>query len=102
ASQLVRRNVIVPPHHEIAKIFSRDKLLRPETGVGEGNALAIGHPKAPRKFAIYDFRFTIGSARPGIDGFIVVIRGMGGPDSGLDILPGTSAGIDQTGRLQYV
>ncbi len=45
--QLIRRNVIAPPNHEIAEIAASEVKLLAEVKVGETDFLTIGHPKPP-------------------------------------------------------
>ena len=47
ARKLIRRHVVVPPHNEIAKIFSSDKLLPAAISVRERNGFAVRHTKTP-------------------------------------------------------
>ena len=47
AGELIRRNIIVPPHHKIAKVLSGHEFLFAVISIGEGNGLAVRNAKTP-------------------------------------------------------
>ncbi len=119
-SHLICRNIISPPHDEIAKIFSRDHQLLPEMQIAKTNLLPVGHAKPPvhsGRFGVLHCtcrdgrlvrpaRAKLGgprhepmrSASPGIDRFIIGIVWCARRLS--DILPRTRARINHPAVAQ--
>lgn len=99
--ELIGGNPIVPPHDEIAEIFSRYKLLWAEMAVNEGDGFAVGNAKTEGgRFVIFDLRFLMGTARAGIDEFI--IDGVGGGGGGLQVFAGAVARVNETALQKFL
>lgn len=113
-SQLVRRNIVVPPDYEIAKIGPGFKRLHATTSIVKRNILPVGHPKSPTHSGQGPGRDRLRSARrvcnnrwwplvaagSRIQEFILAhMRCAGGL---MNVFPGARARINETALPQYL
>ena len=95
--ELIRRNIVRPPDHEIAKIPAGDESLGPEMLIVKFNFLPVRDPEAPGILIPAGGRHGPPATGAGIDGFIIA---MGGGYGGLNIFAGAGAGINPIVRAQ--
>lgn len=99
AGELIGRDIVVAPDDEVAEVFPGNELLRAEVGIVESDGLAIGNAKTPVEFAAGELGFLQVAASAWVNGFVVVI-GVRGADSGLEVFARAGAGIHEASLFQ--
>ena len=101
-SKLIRRNIIVPPDDEIAKIFSGDEFLFTKISICERNRFTVGNAKAPVEFGRWEIgvgRWKFCPTSAGINRLVTFrVRRSHGL---LDVSARAGAGINEIPRAQF-
>lgn len=91
--QLIRRHIIMPPDHKIAKILARNIGLLAKVFIVERNRFTVRNTEPPAILPSFNVRQLILPAGSGINDF--VIGRMRRVDCRLNVLAGAGAGINK-------